>query len=140
MALAPEKTQNVHLRDMLNSARKAASYVKGKTFEEFWDSEVLRDAVALRVSMIGEAARHITPETGEALPEIPFDRIRGMRNRIAHDYDRVNFKIVWEVVTREVPTLVVNLDKHLERERRQLEARRKAQDERPPSAGMSLGI
>ena len=104
--------QEAYLYDMLESAQHVARYMKGVTFEDFWADEEKRDAVSMRLSVIGEAARHITKETEARLPAIPFKDIRGMRNRITHDYGRVNFRIVWEVTQENIGPLVAALEEH----------------------------
>lgn len=97
---------------MLESARQVARYMDGVTFDAFWDDSEKRDAVAMRLTVIGEAARHVTRETEAQLPGVPFKNIRGMRNRIAHDYGRVNYRIVWEVTQNNIAPLVTALEKH----------------------------
>ncbi len=47
-------------------------------------------------------AHRIDKTTETALPSVPFKSIRGMRNRIAHDYGATDFKIVWAVTQREI--------------------------------------
>ena len=65
------------------------------SFDAFWHwRSPKRDAVSLRISVLGIAAHKIDKATEAALPPIPFKNIRGMRNRIAHDYGAVDFKIV----------------------------------------------
>ena len=46
------------------------------------------------------------------LPAIPFPDIRAMRNRIAHHYHRVDFKIVWENAHNDIPPLIAALEAH----------------------------
>jgi uncharacterized protein with HEPN domain len=87
-------------------------YVEGVSFEAFWDDSEKRDAVAMRLSVIGEAARHVTPATASKLPAIPFPAVRGLRNRIAHDYKRVNYRVVWEVTQEDIGPLAVALEKY----------------------------
>jgi len=98
--------QDAYLFDMLESAQHVRQYMANVTFEEFWDDSEKRDAVALRLSVIGEASRHVTDKTAAALPEIPFTQIRGMRNRISHDYRQVNFRTVWQVTQEDITPLV----------------------------------
>ena len=86
--------QAAYLQDMLESAQSVCSYAEGKTFEQFWESPATRDAVVMRLVMIGEAARKIDARTAAMLPKIPFAEISGLRNRIAHAYDKVDFKEV----------------------------------------------
>jgi uncharacterized protein with HEPN domain len=100
------KRQAAHLYDMLEAAQLINGYMKGVTFEEFWHNSEKRDAVALRLSVIGESAHKIDKTTESLLPNIPFKAIRGLRNRIAHDYGAVDFKIVWAVTQKEVKPLI----------------------------------
>ncbi len=84
----------------------------GVTFEAFWHNNEKRDAVALRLSVLGESAHKIDPATEAALPSVPFKSIRGMRNRIAHDYGAVDFKIVWAVTQQEIEPLIGTLESY----------------------------
>lgn len=104
------KSQDAYLHDMLEAARLIRTYVAGVTFEAFWRNSEKRDAVALRISVIGESAHKIDKVTEATLPTIPFKSIRGMRNRIAHDYGAVDFKIVWAVTQEEIEPLIAALE------------------------------
>jgi uncharacterized protein with HEPN domain len=110
MAKAAPKTQDAYLHDMLEAARLIHGYTAGVTFEEFWPNSEKRDAVALRISVLGESAHKIDKTTETALPGIPFKGIRGLRNRIAHDYGAVDFKIVWAVTQEEIEPLIAALE------------------------------
>jgi uncharacterized protein with HEPN domain len=110
MAKASPKTQDAYLHDMLEAAPLIHGYMACVTFEEFWHNSEKRDAVALRVSVLGESANKIDKTTEVALPNIPFKSIRGMRNRIAHDYGAVDFKIVWAVTQEEIEPLIAALE------------------------------
>ena len=83
------------------------------SFDEFWHDNEKRDAVALRLSIIGEAASHVSPAAQKGLPSIPFKQIRGLRNRIAHDYGAIDFKIVWNVTQKEIAPLIAALEAYL---------------------------
>jgi uncharacterized protein with HEPN domain len=107
------KSQAAYLHDMLEAARLIRAYVDGMTFEEFSGNCEKRDAVALRLTVLGEAAHKISGETEAALPGIPFKSLRGMRNRIAHDYGAVDFRIVWAVTQQELDPLIGLLQEFL---------------------------
>ncbi|MBP9901164.1 MAG: DUF86 domain-containing protein [Verrucomicrobia bacterium] len=125
MSLKAEKDQAAYLRDMSDSAKQAMGYIKGMTFEQFWEDQKTRDAVAMRLQVIGEAAKHITAATSAALPKVPFTHIRGMRNRISHDYGGVNFKVVWKVASEELKPMLTELQKYFVRlVQQETEARR----------------
>lgn len=106
------KSQDAYLHDMLEAARLIRSYVAGIAFDGFWLNSEKRDAVALRISVLGESAHKIDKATEAALPGVPFKSIRGMRNRIAHDYGAVDFKIVWAVTQDEIDPLITALESY----------------------------
>lgn len=110
MAKAAAKTQDAYLHDMLEAARLIQGYMAGVTFEEFWRNREKRDAVALRISVLGESAHKIDRTSEIALPGVPFKSIRGMRNRIAHDYGAVDLQIVWAVTQEEIAPLIMALE------------------------------
>jgi uncharacterized protein with HEPN domain len=113
MARDHARSQDAYLHDMLEAARLIEGYMSGVSYDEFWDNNEKRDAVALRISVIGESARRVTRATEARLPDIPFKDLRGMRNRIAHDYGAVDFKIVWAVTQTEIAPLVASLGSYL---------------------------
>ena len=125
MSLKPGKDQQTYVQDMLESARQAAGYVRGMSFDQFWDDHKTRDAVAMRLQVVGEAAQHVTAETAARLPHVPIQDVRGMRHRISHDYGRVNFRVVWKTVQEDLPPLIAELEKYLERQRVAAELARK---------------
>ena len=44
---------------------------------------------------------------------IPWVQIVGLRNRLIHGYDNVDFDILWEIVTKDLPPLIAELEKIL---------------------------
>jgi uncharacterized protein with HEPN domain len=109
MAKPAPKNQDTYLHDMLEAAQLIDRYMKGVTFEAFWHNSEKRDAVALRLAVLGESAHKIEKATELTLPQIPFKAIRGLRNRIAHDYGAVDFKIVWTVTQKEIKPVIRKL-------------------------------
>jgi uncharacterized protein with HEPN domain len=70
-----------------------------------------QDAVIRRIEIIGEAAAHLSETTRREIPELPFRRMRGMRNVVAHDYANVDVRIVWEVATVHIPEVSAVLER-----------------------------
>lgn len=62
-----------------------------------------------RLLVIAEAARRVSDSTRQALPNISWQEINGMRNRLVHEYDDVNLNIVWDVVQSEISPLIEEL-------------------------------
>lgn len=119
MQVDPDQRDQAHLLDMLDSAKQAVSYVRGQTFEQFWDDAKTRDAVAMRLQAIGEAAGRVSPATAAAVPALPIHQMRGLRNRIAHTYNKVDFVEVWKVLQHDLKPLISDLEKHFRQQQAQ---------------------
>lgn len=55
--------------------------------------------------IIGEAANRIDQKFQEKHSEIPWASMIGTRNVIVHGYDQVKLQIVWDILTKDVPSL-----------------------------------
>lgn len=67
-----------------------------------------QDAVTRRLEIIGEAVKSLdkmAPEIFASHPEVPWKNIKGMREKLAHDYDTVSVPILWNTATQELPLL-----------------------------------
>ncbi|GIL14058.1 MAG: antitoxin [Chloroflexota bacterium] len=99
------------LRDMLDAARQAQSFIAGKTRPDLEANQFLIGfAVVRALTIIGEAAGKVSLETRAQLPQIAWKDIVGMRNRIIHDYNRVNYDVVWSTVVEAIPELIAQLE------------------------------
>jgi uncharacterized protein with HEPN domain len=94
---------------MIQAAERALGYVQGLTFEEFSVDPKTVDAVSYAIVVIGEAASALKDAGPELAPELPWADIRGMRNRIAHEYFGVDVKVLWETVREDLPPLLILL-------------------------------
>lgn len=72
---------------------------------EFKNNSVYRNAVALCVLQIGELANNLTEEFREITSEIPWREIRGLRNIVAHHYGKIDYELLWETITSDIPVL-----------------------------------
>jgi uncharacterized protein with HEPN domain len=105
-----------YLKDMLNSAKLAQEFVKNTDMQIF-ESDLMRQAAVTRqLEIIGEAARRISTESQTEIADIPWRQIVGMRNRIIHEYDRLNFERIWQTVQVSLPPLIITLEKIIQSE------------------------
>jgi len=65
------------------------------------------------VEVVGEAARRVSPGGQTRYPDIPWRDAITTRNRISHEYDRIDYDIVWDTITDDFPPLVVALERAL---------------------------
>lgn len=96
---------------MLDHPREAMDLVKDKQRAALDSDRVLSLALVRPMEIVGEAAARVTPETRSQLTEIPWTGIIGLRNRLIHGYDAVDLDILWTILSRELPALVVELQK-----------------------------
>ncbi len=99
-----------YVLDILIAARKALKFVAGLSREEFEHSDLHQNAVMRALEIVGEAARRVSEATRAAHPEIPWDKMIGMRNRLLHEYFRVNVQTVWDTVQDDLLGLIQLLE------------------------------
>ena len=102
-----------YLRDMLENAEKALSFVEDLDYDGFHKDDKAMYAVIRALEIIGEAARQIPEDVREANSEIPWREISGMRNKLTHEYFGVNTKVVWRTVQEDLPAIISALQEML---------------------------
>ena len=100
----------VYLLDLLGSARAIRSYIENVSRGEFLANPQLQDSVIRRIEIMGEAAGRLSAAFRKRNPEIPWARIRGMRNRMIHGYEDIDMDIVWATVDQHIPHLIQRLE------------------------------
>ncbi|HEV2734438.1 MAG TPA: HepT-like ribonuclease domain-containing protein [Longimicrobiaceae bacterium] len=108
--MPPEDRDLAHLWDMREFARAATSIAEGLTLERLRSNQHDQLALAKAIELVGEAASRLSKEFRDAHPEVPWSAIIGMRNRLVHDYRRIDFARVWGIVQRNIPPLLANLE------------------------------
>ena len=73
------------------------------------------DAVVRNFEVIGEAARHVDPETATRLADIPWQDMRDLRNLLIHEYFGVSVAIIWETISRDLRPVREAIRRDLER-------------------------
>lgn len=99
-----------YLLDILIAARQALRFLEGMTWEAFKQSELHQSAVMRPLEIIGEAARRVSEQTREAHPEIPWAQMIGLRNRLIHEYFRIDLRTVWETVQNDLRRLIALIE------------------------------
>jgi len=99
-----------YLLDILLNAEDAITFVEGAAFEDLVTNSMMRKAVLHSLAILGEAAGRIDRAAEIEIPDLPWRRMKNLRNAIVHDYEGVNLSIIWEIVTVELPPVVAALD------------------------------
>jgi len=101
------KDDSVRLLHMLEAAREALSFAENKTRASLNADRKLALALVKDIEIIGEAAANVTSEGRELLPEIPWDKIVGMRNRLIHAYVDIDLDVLWKTIVEDIPPLIL---------------------------------
>jgi uncharacterized protein with HEPN domain len=101
----------VRIRHMLDAAREAASFAKGRSRADLDGDRMLTLSLVKCIEIIGEAASKVTEETRRGLPAIPWAEIVGMRNRLIHAYFDIDLDRVWDTVAGDLPPVAAELER-----------------------------
>lgn len=94
---------------MIEFAERVLSYTEGMDQDGFVADARTYDTTLRNIELIGEAARRVPEGVQEAYPDIPWRRIIGTRNRVAHGYLGIDDDVIWDIFQTEVPVLLDKL-------------------------------
>ncbi len=113
--MAEERDERLYLTDIKDAIDRVLRYTHAGR-EAFFADPMAQDAVVRNIEVMGEATRGVSEALKKAHPEIPWRDISDMRNKVIHDYFRVDNAVVWDVVEKDLRPLVVHLDALLKQE------------------------
>lgn len=103
------REDDVRLGHMLAHAVEAVEMAKGLQRADLDSDRKLNLALVRLVEIVGEAAARVSESTRGSHPEIDWRAVSGMRNRLIHGYDKVDFDILWDTLQIDLPDLIVKL-------------------------------
>lgn len=109
--MRPDERDAAQLWDMLDAAREARAIVEGIPMDEYMGDSLRRRALERTIELLGEAARRVTPEFQAACPEIDWRGLIGQRNILAHEYGRINHRLLYEAAAERLPALIATLER-----------------------------
>ena len=100
-------TRNWMMRfeDILEAIERIQHYTAELSYDQWQDDQKTKDAVVRNIEIIGEAANHIPTEIQEHFIEIPWNKMRGIRNVLIHEYFGVDAEVLWKTVQDDLPEL-----------------------------------
>lgn len=110
-----QRNYMLYLKDILISLEKISRYINGRSYEDFAKDEVIVDAVVRNLEIIGEASRAIPDEIKDKFPDIPWKSMISLRNLSIHEYFRLDLKITWDIVTKNLPETQPQIEAMLKR-------------------------
>ncbi|HIK08926.1 MAG TPA: DUF86 domain-containing protein [Oscillatoriaceae cyanobacterium M33_DOE_052] len=100
------------LQDILDAIEAIQRYThQGKS--AFENQELIQVWVLHHLAIIGEAVNALPAELLEKKPEMPWAQIIGLRNRLIHEYFRIDPEIIWSIATEDLPPLQIVISRML---------------------------
>jgi uncharacterized protein with HEPN domain len=99
------KGDHARVLHILDAIGEIEFYNKDADFEKFSKTSIIRFASIKQIEIIGEAANHISEETKNSFPDIPWKNIIGLRNILIHEYFGIDAKIIWDIIQYNLPEL-----------------------------------
>ena len=98
-----ERDPILYLEDIATSMQRVQEYTLGFDFQKFkWDYKTV-DAVIRNFEVIGEASKNLPEDIKEKYPNIPWEEMYRLRNRISHEYFGIDYEILWDITTKHLP-------------------------------------
>ncbi len=105
------KNDNYYLLRIKENLRFICKHMEKTERKDFDHDELLQDSMVFRLIQISEDAKKLTAEYRDNNPQIPWNDIYGLRNRIVHDYGNVDFTIVFETLKNDIPNVLKLLER-----------------------------
>ncbi len=103
-----------HLELILKSIANILEFTADhESYEQFENDKICCHAVAYNVQCIGESVYKMSQDFKEAHPDVEWHLISGMRHILVHDYYRISFKFLWNVVKQDLKPLQASIEKFL---------------------------
>ena len=102
------------LQKILEYINDITLFLSGLSYDSFLNDKKTMSACAFGILQIGELSRELSDDIQSQNPDIPWGGMRGMRNRIAHDYKNIDSTVLWDTVKTSLPKLRNQLARLLE--------------------------
>lgn len=104
-----ERKPSVFINDILKSISHIITYTTNLSFEKFTADFMVVEACLYNIQVIGEAVSKLPDDIKEPNKHIPWTLIKGMRNRLIHEYFGTDLDVVWHVIKNELPAFYEDL-------------------------------
>lgn len=105
-----KRDADILLEAILEAINKVLKYTDGMKAEEFMVDDKTIDAVVRNIEVIGEASGKLPEDFKSKYPSVEWIKIKGMRNRLIHEYFGVDVQIIWTVRDEFLPKLKLQLE------------------------------
>jgi uncharacterized protein with HEPN domain len=108
-----KRDYKLFVKDILDAIDKIEEFIGNMEYGEFIQDDKTSTAVVKKIEIIGEAIKNISRDVRVKYNAIPWKDIVGMRNKITHNYFKIDYEIVWNVVKEKLPALKIQVEQVL---------------------------
>jgi uncharacterized protein with HEPN domain len=98
-----DRSDKLYLEDLLTAIGRIAEYIERHNLEQFKQDYKTVDAVVRNFEIIGEASKNISDTLKSQNPDIPWQEMYYLRNRVMHEYFGIDYEIIWDVAINHLP-------------------------------------
>ena len=111
-----ERDPILYLEDIILGMQRVQEYITGLDLQHFkWDYKTV-DAVVRNFEIIGEASKNLPKLLMDKYIDIPWEAMYRLRNRISHEYFGIDYEILWDIATRQLPANYIDIMEVLKQE------------------------
>ena len=97
------------LLDLIRACELIVQFCENLNWQAFSQDLKTQSSVLYQIVIIGEGVNRLSSDFIERNPQVPIRQIRGMRNRVVHEYKEVDLEILWQAIQTSIPELLVEL-------------------------------
>ncbi len=94
------------LLQIIKRGERINNKINNLSFNCFLSNEDIKEIICFNIFQIGELANNLSDEFVKEYNKIPWKHVRGMRNRIVHGYDTIDYEIIWNTAENSIKELV----------------------------------
>ncbi len=114
----------IFISPIFESIKSIESFSKGLSKSEFFKDELRQNAIIRKLEIIGEATKNLKSEFRNKYPQVEWQKISGLRDKLIHDYFGINLERVWNIMEKDLPNLKIMIQEILNNERKSLEEKK----------------
>jgi len=100
-----ERDVRDYLNDILEMIEDINKFIEGMSYENLVNDKKTLYAVIRCLEVVGEAVKKIPDSTRDQYPEMPWQEIAGMRNKLIHEYFGIDIETIWDTIQEDLPAL-----------------------------------
>lgn len=99
------------VKKLIQYIDKILLYTKSMSYEDLLNNSMVLEACVFNLSQMGELVKKIDKNYEKENDHIPWRQIYGLRNKIVHDYEGVNFTLLWSIIDEDLKELKSELER-----------------------------